>query len=274
MDYQRLFEIAKQILVLRGSAGSGNYAHTGRAGKLGGSSKGGGLRRIGAKKDTPAGDRKKAAKKFREGQGAEKKDPKKPIRPTGKIPKFDKSAVGDVRNPTTTNDQTVSKDFENWHKSMPEAQRNALQTYTSSGYLRINGSLRGVIKAKDADKENIANIDKALKKSPLKEDTVVFRNMDEDALKDLLGSDQKRWTGQAYSDKGYTSTSIKPRGGFEGIPMEIRVPKGTPAGYLGNLPGGSFTSEQEMLLGRGLKFRILKVKDGRKPTIISEVINE
>lgn len=66
MDYQRLLQTTESILTLRGSAGSGNYGHDGRPGKLGGSSKGGGLKRIGAKKDTPPGDRKKAAEKFRE----------------------------------------------------------------------------------------------------------------------------------------------------------------------------------------------------------------
>jgi hypothetical protein len=58
--------------------------------------------------------------------------------------------------------------------------------------------------------------------------------------------------------------------------MEIRVPKGTPSGYLGNLPGGGLfaAKEQELLLGRGQKFRILKVKGGRRPKIIAEIIKE
>jgi hypothetical protein len=66
MNLKRLLDLTEQITVLRGSAGSGNYGHDGRPGKKGGSTRGGGLRRIGAKKDTPPGDRKKAAREFRD----------------------------------------------------------------------------------------------------------------------------------------------------------------------------------------------------------------
>lgn len=59
-------QVMKEAEVEKGSAGSGNFGHDGRPGKLGGSSKGGGLKRIGAKKDSSPGDRKKAAKKFRD----------------------------------------------------------------------------------------------------------------------------------------------------------------------------------------------------------------
>lgn len=59
-------QVMKEGETIKGSAGSGNFGHDGRPGKLGGSSRGGGLKRIGAKKDTPPGDRKKAAKEHRE----------------------------------------------------------------------------------------------------------------------------------------------------------------------------------------------------------------
>jgi hypothetical protein len=51
-------QVLKEGDIEKGSAGSGNFGHDGRPGRLGGSSKGGGLRRIGAKKDTPPGRRK------------------------------------------------------------------------------------------------------------------------------------------------------------------------------------------------------------------------
>jgi 2'-5' RNA ligase len=63
-----LAALTEGILMLRGSAGSGNFGHTGRKGKLGGSGRGGGLRRIGAKGKSSPAARKKAAKKFREKQ--------------------------------------------------------------------------------------------------------------------------------------------------------------------------------------------------------------
>ena len=59
-----LAALIEGILILRGSAGSGNFGHSGRKGKLGGSGRGGGLKRIGAKKKSGPAARKKAAKKF------------------------------------------------------------------------------------------------------------------------------------------------------------------------------------------------------------------
>lgn len=201
---------------------------------------------------------------------------KKRVAKEDKVPKVDKTAAGDVKDAKATNNKTMSKNSENWQKNMSAAELDGLQTYQSSEFGNINGSLRGQEKATADNKKTIRNIDKALAKSPLKEDTVVFRSMDENTLKELLGSDMKKWTGQGYSDKGYTSTSIDPGGtsGFRGIPMEIRVPKGTPSGYLANFPGGGAISagEQELLLGRGQKFRIIKVKGGRRPKIIAEVV--
>jgi 2'-5' RNA ligase len=59
-------QVLKDGEVIKGSAGSGNYGHDGRPGRRGGSQSGGGLRRIGAKKDSKPGARKRAARKFRE----------------------------------------------------------------------------------------------------------------------------------------------------------------------------------------------------------------
>jgi hypothetical protein len=84
-------QVLKEGGIIKGSAGSGNFGHDGRKGKLGGSSKGGGLRRIGAKKDTPPGGRKKAAKKFREKREQDKKTKAKSK--SIKLDKFERSAL-------------------------------------------------------------------------------------------------------------------------------------------------------------------------------------
>jgi hypothetical protein len=60
MDYQKLFEITEQILILRGGKGSGNFGHKGRKGKRGGSGKGRGKDSISAEdiltlRDDPTG---------------------------------------------------------------------------------------------------------------------------------------------------------------------------------------------------------------------------
>lgn len=299
-----LAALTEGILILRGGRTSGNWGHAGRKGKKGGSGSGGGFGRIGVKpgskpsrKKVQAAAKKKAKAKSPSKPKVPAKKPaakpkpqpavkpvaakkpaaKKRVAKEDKVPKTDKTAAGDVRDAKATNNKTMSKNSDAWQKNLAAAELDGLQTYQSSEFGNINGSLRGQGKATPANKKAIKSIDKALKKSLLKEDTVVFRSMDEGTLEKLLGPDMKKWTGQSYGDKGYSSTSIDPKGtfGFRGIPMEIRVPKGTPAGYMANLPGGGAISagEQELLLGRGQKFRILKVKGGRTPKIIAEVIN-
>jgi hypothetical protein len=84
-------QVLKEGEIIKGSAGSGNFGHDGRPGRKGGSSKGGGLRRIGAKKDSKPSARKKAAKKFREKR--QKKDDSKP--PKGKV-KLSPSEINDL----------------------------------------------------------------------------------------------------------------------------------------------------------------------------------
>lgn len=85
-----LAALTEGILTLRGSAGSGNFGHIGRPGKLGGSAGGGGLKRIGAKKKSSPAARKKAAKKFgtkqaAKGEPTSKKPAAKPKKPAKKL---------------------------------------------------------------------------------------------------------------------------------------------------------------------------------------------
>jgi hypothetical protein len=55
--------------------------------------------------------------------------------------------------------------------------------------------------------------------------------------------------------------------------MEIRLPKGTKAGYLGSHPDNVFgQSEKEILLGRNQKLRVLKVRGGKKPKVLLELV--
>lgn len=69
MNYELLLNLTKQILVLRGGPGSGNWGHSGRPGKLGGSGKGGGLSLIGSNREASHKERKQAAAKFKQAAG-------------------------------------------------------------------------------------------------------------------------------------------------------------------------------------------------------------
>jgi hypothetical protein len=91
-------------------------------------------------------------------------------------------------------------------------------------------------------------------------------------------SDLPSLINQVIQDKGFPSCGFTERSawGHKGVLWEIRCPPGTPAAYIDNL--GLNVGEYEVLLGRGLRFRVLDVTldydwAGRKiPKVISEVI--
>jgi hypothetical protein len=65
VDYQRLLDLTEDILILRGGRGSGNWAHSGRKGKRGGSGRGGGFKRIGVKPGAGRKEIKRASRQTR-----------------------------------------------------------------------------------------------------------------------------------------------------------------------------------------------------------------
>jgi 2'-5' RNA ligase len=282
IEGKSLAALTEGILILRGGRTSGNWGHAGRKGKRGGSGRGGGFKRIGVKPGANRKAIKRAAEKKISSKQKKVSSPKKPetkqrtkpgAKPKVEKPqKTDQNKTGDVNQAKPTTHTKMTKSHENWYKNMPENQQDALLTYTSGEFNNINGGLRGLNKLSTKNKKVVSDMDKALR--PLDEDTVVFRKMGADVLEKKFGSDIKKWVGKEYSDGGYTSTSVKSKGlPFHGIDMEIRVPKGTKAGYLGSHPDNVFgKSEQELLLGRGQKFRVLKVRGGKNPKLIMEVV--
>jgi hypothetical protein len=83
-ELQDLFNLANRILVLRGGPTSGNWGHSGRKGKRGGSGRGGGFKRIGVKggkvgrKGIKRASRQHRVKDERGKKGAGKKNAPKP----------------------------------------------------------------------------------------------------------------------------------------------------------------------------------------------------
>ena len=92
-----------------------------------------------------------------------------------------------------------------------------------------------------------------MKKMGAPEDMVVYRGCGQPAggFESLIGSD--------YVDHGYMSTSISKGASFGGsAKLIIKVPKGTPGIYLESI--SRYKSEQEFLLARSTKLRILAVR--------------
>jgi len=258
MDIQRLLDLTEKILILRGGSTSGNWGHAGRKGKRGGSGKGGGFKRVGVKPGVSRKAVKQAAKQ------AAKKASDSGITQKETVLSLQKPKLKSVKRGLAkpTNHKEMSKSYDSWHKGMTERENDGLITYQTSNYLQINGHLRGGKKISEENQEAIKNIDKALSKATVPRDVTVYRGIEVETLSDLLGSDQPGWVGQTIEDKAYISTTVNKKRTFPGVSMEIRVPKGSKGGYLGNLPGGVHNNEQELLLGRGQKLLIKKVESG------------
>lgn len=75
MSYEQL------ITILKGGAGSGNWGHSGRYGKVGGSNRGGGLQRIGARSEVPNLFRNMPVKDYRRMLANEFKRQRKQLQP-------------------------------------------------------------------------------------------------------------------------------------------------------------------------------------------------
>lgn len=156
------------------------------------------------------------------------------------------------------------KDQGDWINNLDTMEDASVTHYTGSGYLTINGMLRGTYKPDNDYKESvkgyIADIDSAIKKSVLKNPVIVHRygssklfgigNPPTDAeLKGLIGAE--------FMDKGFTSTAVGRRGVKLGnsIGMNIKIPAGKGrGGFIGK--ASTHPGESEFLLKRGAKFRI------------------
>jgi len=136
-------------------------------------------------------------------------------------------------------------------------EKSALSSYSGDDFLRINKELR---EGKGADDPTVQRIDSAIEKSSVPAGTTLYRGMSKEAAKQLFpgGSIDK---GMVISDPSFASTS-KSSGtantfGFGGVMLKIET--GNNAKGLDMAPHSRNTSEQEVLLPRNAKMRVLGV---------------
>jgi len=154
----------------------------------------------------------------------------------------------------------------------------ALSDYGNNGYEIVNGALRssagnpdgfpeflrggGIGYNPDRARRLMTGIDAAMSVSPLSGDVVVRRGIvDPDRTFGPGWNDREDMTGLAWTDHGFTSTTTGTKVGKftnngTGVEMRILVPKGTRAVGLSQTSGETGT-ERELLLDRGLSFRIV-----------------
>ncbi len=160
-------------------------------------------------------------------------------------------------------------------KKMPydSEEHKALLAYGGDDYKNINGALRdgGNIDGRTKVGKYIKEIDEAMEKAkPLPEGTVLYRG------KRIKANTTPHKTGDVIELDSYTSTSINPEianrfalglatgaaPGTEPLEYVIEIPKGQAqrAVYMEQVPGIAYPGEQEILLPRESKLKVLKVK--------------
>jgi hypothetical protein len=153
--------------------------------------------------------------------------------------------------------QKLSDDiFEN---KLTSDEIEAVGKYTGVQYKPINEILLGIRPPDEYIDELINNIDSAMNKFNLDTDLIVFRGAKAEHYKD--------WNvGDVQSFNAFLSTSVTEEEAQKffnavrffdtPIMLEIKVPKKTSCLYLGE--NSSAPTEDELLLGRGLKYKILE----------------
>ena len=156
-------------------------------------------------------------------------------------------------------------------KTLTRNERKALGKYFVSGYDEINRFLSGEPKQNTKLEEKIKNMDSAIAKYNLEDDIIVYRGTDRKYYENLKVNDiieEKVYYSTSLSQEVAEQFVIDRKNPSDGILVEIRVPKGSNVLYIGN--NGAFESEQEMLIARNTKYKVLEIERDR---IILEIIN-
>jgi hypothetical protein len=148
---------------------------------------------------------------------------------------------------------------DDWLRVISEEEKRGVVKYTSNAYRDMNSYLRGH-KSTTSYKGEIKACQSALSKAKLPEEVITRRGSDYNMLTELgVGNitpqNKDRVIGAVVQDKGFTSTSPAPHGGFSGsIEYVIKVPQGSQAMYVDKI--SDFQGEQELLINCGAKYMV------------------
>lgn len=81
--------------------------------------------------------------------------------------------------------------------------------------------------------------------------------------------------GQTFTERGFTSTDVSSP--YQGVNLEIHVPPGVRAAYLGGVSLHGPDVERELLLGQGVTYRVREHRPGRAgqpPTVVLDVAHQ
>jgi hypothetical protein len=154
-----------------------------------------------------------------------------------------------------------------WKKSLTPEEHHYIRTYTGQSYDPINKALRDPKTGpKEGSSPLIKELDRAINRSSLKENTTVYRG-----ISDLskLGIDPSKAVGTTIKDPAYMSVSLndkiaKKYAGDSGAILKISAPKGSKGASMGGI--SRYPKEHEVLFSRGTGIKITKITkqaDGR-----------
>jgi len=140
-----------------------------------------------------------------------------------------------------------------------EPQLAAINRYGGDGSYVVNADLRTQSGSADGltskNRTTVERLDSVMESSPLTHDVIVHRHIGTGTrtFGREVDSTVGDLTGMSWRDHAYTSTSVEDRGtGSHRIRLRILAPAGTPAFSHSRL------DSDEILLGRGLKFTVVK----------------
>lgn len=206
------------------------------------------------------------------------------------VPEETGPAPRDFSDPKKTPTQQF-REIRDWAKptfiplldeTLVAAQRQAIRRYTGIAHDPINRRLRTGDTDKpdfpnDAADDRIKQIDSALDQATVPEDVIAWRGISMPAKMFDTDDIDEALVGTEVRDRGFGSTSMR-RGVAEffvesenaGVITRITVPKGTRGAYIGfkseDFPSGrppisDFDEEAELLLQRGMRYRIESVTE-------------
>lgn len=171
--------------------------------------------------------------------------------------------------------------YEKWLRNLEQNEIRALNQYTGDDYELINDYLRGFRdNLGHVDPEVLNDLQSALNKVELPQDTIVYRGTDEKPFLSMVDIDKTGsvdWgslVGKTYKDNAFLSTFVGKSSAFNHLDFlwEIKLPKGTTGGMLNKV--SNYPNEAEFLLNAGQKLFItsVKVDASGKVNIIMELI--
>ena len=224
------------------------------------------------------------------------------VRDDGRFSETRRTAAFTTDDPKEADELFRKKSGEVW-SSLDDESKDALSSYTGSGYISINRGLRkGKLDEQVVKKINC--ITDAISKSKLEKDTWLYRGVDYHAAEKMLGLkdgalatlDLSTLVGRTCRDDAFMSCGTAKSTGFDkNVNLTIYCPEGTEALYAepfsqygegdgrrwdsarpdGKSTQSNFSSEFETILQRGTELQIIEAKDNSGDiALVAQVIGQ